>query len=206
MKLELYKNFFKRFIDFILALFGLVVLFPFLIFLVPLISISNKGPFLFRQSRPGRHGKIFKINKFKTMNDKRDSKGKLLSDNERITRIGSFLRLLSLDEIPQLFNVLIGEMSLIGPRPLLTGYLDLYNARQKKRHDVRPGVTGWAQVNGRNSLSWGEKLEMDVWYVENISFPLDLKILILTIFKVFKREGINSSKGITMERFTGNHD
>jgi len=200
----MYKNFFKRVIDFIVALLGFVILSPvFLIVTIGLFFANGGKPFFF-QSRPGKGGKIFKIIKFKTMNDKRDAEGKLLPDAERLTKIGSFVRKTSLDEIPQLINVLKGDMSLVGPRPLLVQYLPLYNEKQKRRHEVRPGITGWAQVNGRNAISWKQKFDYDVWYVDNISFVLDVKIILMTIKKVFKREGISAEGHVTIEPFTGN--
>ena len=188
----MYNNYFKRIIDFIASLIGLVLLFPFLAILSFLLTLANKGKPFFFQIRPGKHEKLFNIIKFKTMTDAKDVHGKLLPDNQRLTRIGSFVRKTSLDEIPQLFNVLKGEMSLIGPRPLLSEYLPLYNDIQKKRHQVRPGITGWAQVNGRNSIGWEEKFILDVWYVNHISFILDFKILLLTIKKVIRSEDINT--------------
>jgi undecaprenyl phosphate N,N'-diacetylbacillosamine 1-phosphate transferase len=166
--------------------------------------IANRGKVFFVPDRPGKNGNIFKLIKFKTMKDQRNPDGNLLPDTMRLTGIGRFIRLLSLDELPQLFNVLKSDMSFVGPRPLLREYLPLYNTRQARRHEVRPGITGWAQVNGRNTLSWEEKFEMDVWYVDNISFMLDMKIIFITIRKVLKREGINSKNAATMERFVGN--
>jgi lipopolysaccharide/colanic/teichoic acid biosynthesis glycosyltransferase len=182
---------------------GLLVVMPFSLLLLPALAFSNRGPVLFIQTRPGLRGKPFRLMKFKTMNDLRDETERLLPDNDRLTGVGRFIRSLSLDEFPQLINVLKGDMSLVGPRPLLPEYLPLYNARQARRHEVRPGITGWAQINGRNTLSWEEKFEMDVWYVDNMSFLLDIKILFLTLLKVLKREGINSGSAATMERFTG---
>lgn len=200
-----YKNFIKRFFDFSIALVGLICLLP--IFMVVTIGlfIANQGKPFFFQERPGKNERIFKIIKFKTMNDKKDENGNLLSDAERLTKIGSFVRKTSLDEIPQLINVLKGDMSLIGPRPLRTYYLPLYSPEQKRRHDVRPGITGWAQVNGRNAISWTKKFEYDVWYVDNISFGLDVKILFLTFKKVFKREGISKEGFVTTEAFNGHN-
>ena len=170
-----------------------------------LLKITNKGNAFFIQNRPGKNGKIFKIIKFKTMTDAKDTNGNLLSDNERLTAIGTFVRKTSLDEIPQLINVLKGDMSLIGPRPLLTDYLHLYNDFQNRRHEVKPGITGWAQVNGRNAISWDKKFELDVYYVEHLSFWLDLKILFLTLKKVIIREGINAEDSATMEPFQGQY-
>ena len=170
-----------------------------------LFFANEKNGIFFVQERPGLKGRIFKMIKFKTMTDERDKEGNLLPDEKRLTRMGRFVRSISLDELPQLFNVLKGDMSLIGPRPLLPQYLPLYSEKQAKRHDVRPGITGWAQVNGRNAISWQRKFEYDVWYVDHLSFVLDMKILFLTIKKVFIREGINSSTSATMELFTGNN-
>src|SRR5690606_11201683 len=201
----MYKDFIKRIIDFSAALLGFLFLSP--IFLVVMIglSIANRGKPFFFQKRPGKNEKIFKIIKFKTMNDKKDLEGNLLSDAERLTTMGSFVRKTSLDEIPQLLNVIKGDMSLIGPRPLLVQYLSLYNEEQKKRHRVRPGITGWAQVNGRDAISWEKKFEFDVWYGENLSFALDMKILFQTLKKVFIREGISQEGQATMEVFKGNN-
>lgn len=200
----MYKSFFKPLFDFIFSLLGLMLLSPlFIIVTVGLYFANNGKPFFF-QLRPGINGKIFRIIKFKTMNDKKDLEGNLLSDGERLTKIGKFVRKTSLDEIPQLLNVLKGDMSIIGPRPLLPEYLPLYNESQRQRHEVKPGITGWAQVNGRNAISWQQKFELDVWYVDNISFWLDLKIVFLTIKKVIIREGINSQGQITTEAFKGN--
>lgn len=199
----IYKKFFKREFDLSISIIVLIFLLPLLVILVFLQLIVQKENIFFTQNRVGLRGKIFKLIKFKTMNDKRDSSGKLLPDSERITKIGRLLRTLSLDELPQLINVLKGDMSLVGPRPLLPEYLPLYNERQARRHEVRPGITGWAQVNGRNNLTWEEKFEMDVWYVDNVSFKLDMKILFLTVIKVLKREGINAGESITMEKFKG---
>lgn len=196
----------KRFIDFTIALLALITLSPLLIVVTVALFVANKGQPFFFQQRPGLNEAIFRIIKFKTMNDEKDAEGQLLPDAERITKVGNFVRQTSLDELPQLINVLKGDMSLIGPRPLLPQYLPLYNEVQKRRHNVRPGITGWAQVNGRNAISWAEKFEHDVYYVDNISFKLDLKILFMTIQKVFAREGISSDTSVTMERFTGNNN
>jgi len=199
----MYKNYLKRIFDFVFSLMGITLLLPiFLIVMVGLFLSNNGKPFFF-QLRPGKNGKVFKIIKFKTMNDKKDSNGNLLSDAERLTAVGSFVRKTSLDEIPQLINVLKGDMSLIGPRPLLVQYLPLYNEHQARRHEVRPGITGWAQVNGRNAISWNQKFDYDVWYVENISFILDCKIFFLTAKKVFIREGISADGHVTIEPFKG---
>lgn len=201
----MYKHFFKRLIDFTLSLIGLIAISPIFIIVWVWLTIANKGAgALFFQERPGKDEKIFKVIKFKTMTDERDASGKLLPDAERLTKVGRFVRSTSLDEIPQLINVIKGDMSLIGPRPLLVQYLPLYNEYQKRRHEVRPGITGWAQVNGRNAISWDQKFEYDIWYVDNISFSLDIKVLFRTIQKVFKREGINSDTSSTMEPFKGN--
>ncbi|HAL64807.1 MAG: Undecaprenyl-phosphate galactose phosphotransferase [Bacteroidetes bacterium 38_7] len=201
----LYRLFFKRLFDLVVALFGLIILSPLFLILWILLSIANTGAgAFFFQERPGKDEKIFKLIKFKTMNDKRDENGNLLPDNERLTTIGRWIRSFSLDEIPQLINVLKGDMSLIGPRPLLVQYLPLYNETQRRRHEVRPGITGWAQVNGRNVISWQQKFDYDVWYVDHVSLSLDFKILMRTIQKVFKREGISSDTNATMEAFKGN--
>ncbi len=200
----MYKVFIKYTIDFFIAFVGLIVLMPILLIALTLLFFENDGKPFFFQLRPGKKGKIFKIIKFKTMNDKKDTKGKLLSDELRLTKIGKFIRKNSLDEIPQLFNVILGDMSLIGPRPLLPEYLSLYDQVQQRRHEVKPGITGWAQVNGRNAISWQQKFELDVWYVDHISFLLDLKIFLLTFKKVIIREGINMEGQVTTERFNGN--
>lgn len=202
----MYKKYIKRILDFLAAFFGLLVLSPIFILVTICLYFANQGKPFFFQLRPGKGGKIFKIVKFKTMNDKTDKAGNLLPDAERITPVGAFVRKTSLDEIPQLINVLKGDMSLIGPRPLLVQYLPLYNAHQARRHEVPPGITGWAQVNGRNAISWQQKFDYDVWYVDNISFALDLKILFLTIKKVFVREGISAEGQATMEVFRGNEN
>ena len=199
----MYKNFFKRVIDFTAALLGIIVLFPVFVVVMIFLYFANDGKPFFFQQRPGKHGKVFKIVKFKTMNDKKDAEGKLLPDDVRLTKAGAFVRKTSLDEIPQLLNVLKGDMSLIGPRPLLTGYLHLYNDFQNRRHEVRPGITGWAQVNGRNAISWDKKFEYDVWYVDHISFLLDCKIILMTIKKVIKSEGINPENAMSTEPFNG---
>lgn len=199
----MYRYFFKRILDFLIALIGFILLTP--IFTIVLISLyfANQGKPFFFQKRPGKNGVIFRIIKFKTMNEKKDSNGILLPDSKRITKIGSFVRKTSLDEIPQLINVLIGDMSLIGPRPLLVEYLPLYSDFQKQRHNIRPGITGWAQVNGRNAISWEQKFEYDIWYVKNANFLLDLKILLLTIKKVLVSEGISQDGEVTMKAFKG---
>jgi undecaprenyl phosphate N,N'-diacetylbacillosamine 1-phosphate transferase len=199
----MYKSFFKRVLDCLAAFFGLVLLSPIFLFVTVGLFFANQGKPFFFQLRPGKDGVIFKIIKFKTMNDKRDVNGNLLPDGDRLTSIGSFIRKTSLDEIPQLINVLKGEMSLIGPRPLLVHYLDLYSDFQSRRHAVRPGITGWAQVNGRNAISWDKKFEYDVWYVDHLSFVLDVKILFKTVLKVVKSEGINAADVATIEPFNG---
>ncbi|MAU25979.1 MAG: hypothetical protein CMH45_01055 [Muricauda sp.] len=200
----MYRLFLKRFLDFIFALCGLLLFLPILLALTMILAIVNKGAPFFFQRRPGKNGKIFTIVKFKTMTDEVDGEGNLLPDFERMTKVGNFVRKYSLDEIPQLISVLRGDMSLIGPRPLLEKYLPLYSEEQFRRHEVRPGVTGWAQVNGRNSISWEEKFKLDVYYVDNLSFLLDMKIFMMTIAKVFRSEGVNNSDTDTMAAFTGN--
>lgn len=200
----MYNLFAKRFIDFILSLIALIMLSPLLLIISSILFFANKGAgVLFYQSRPGMNEKIFKVIKFKSMTEERDNEGNLLPNDKRITPVGKFIRKTSIDELPQLINVLKGDMSLIGPRPLLIDYLPLYSNDQKKRHNVRPGITGWAQINGRNAISWTEKFELDIWYVENMSFKLDLKIILLTILKVIKSENINQTKEVTMYKFNG---
>jgi len=201
----MYKSFFKHIIDFLIAFMALVVLSPILFIVILLLALANKGNPFFFQNRPGKDEQIFKIVKFRTMTNERDENGMLLPDADRLTGIGKFVRKTSIDELPQLINVLMGEMSLIGPRPLLPEYLPIFNEIQKKRHSVRPGITGWAQVNGRNTISWTRKLEYDVWYVENLSFTFDLKILFKTIKKVIISEGINTQNMATTEPFNGNN-
>lgn len=201
----LYSKFLKLLLDFLIAFFILLLFSPLLVLVIVLLLINNKGSIFFLQDRPGRKQKIFKVIKFKTMNDRKDAEGNLLPDHVRLTTLGKFIRSTSLDELPQLINVLKGDMSLIGPRPLLVKYLPLYSKEQARRHDVRPGITGWAQVNGRNAISWEQKFQYDVWYVDNISFLLDIKILWLTLKKVIVREGISSSTSVTMEPFKGNN-
>ncbi len=199
-----YTGSIKPLIDFIVAFLGFLILSPFfLVVIIILLFTNGSNPFFF-QGRPGKNGKIFKLIKFKTMNDKRDSNGSLLPDADRLTAVGSFVRKTSLDEIPQLLNVIKGDMSLIGPRPLLPEYLNLYNESQKRRHDVKPGITGWAQVNGRNAISWQKKFEYDVWYVDHISLGLDCRIVWMTVLKVFRSEGINQNGHATMTKFEGN--
>ena len=199
----MYASFIKRTLDLTIAGIGLIALLPILLFLTGLLFFANRGKPFFTQHRPGKNAKVFKLIKFKSMNDKRDESGKLLPDAKRLTKIGRFVRSTSLDEIPQLFNVLKGDMSLIGPRPLLIKYLDRYTPEQARRHMVKPGITGWAQVNGRNAISWEKRFEYDIYYVDNLSFSLDLKILWLTIKKVIIREGISSASSVTMEEFKG---
>lgn len=200
----MYRLVIKSIIDYCVSLVVLIVLFPVLFGVSVLLFIANDGKPFFFQIRPGKNEQLFKIIKFKTMNDKKDSVGNLLSDAQRLTKIGNFVRKTSLDELPQLLNVLKGDMSLIGPRPLLPEYLPLYNEIQKRRHKVKPGITGWAQVNGRNAISWQQKFDYDVWYVDNLSFVLDCKIVFLTIKKVFKSEGITAENSVSAEAFTGN--
>ena len=202
----MYSLFLKRFIDFVIVFCMLAIIWPILLLVGIWLYFANKGTgVFFIQKRPGKNERIFKVIKFKTMTDKRGIDGKLLSDEERLTEIGKFIRSTSIDELPQLFNVLKGDMALIGPRPLLPQYRPLYSKEQARRHEVRPGITGWAQVNGRNAISWNKKFELDVWYVDHCSFLLDLKIIFLTIKKVFVREGISSDTSATMEPFTGNN-
>ena len=202
----MYKKYIKRILDFIFSLLILIVICPLLIIVSVWLHFANKGAgAFFTQDRPGKDGRVFKLYKFKSMTDERDKQGNLLPDSERLTKVGQFVRKTSLDELPQLWNVLKGDMSFIGPRPLLVQYLPLYNQEQKRRHEVRPGITGWAQVNGRNAISWQQKFDYDVWYVDHISLPLDVKIIFKTIKKVFVREGISSGTSATMEAFTGNN-
>ncbi len=202
----MYASFFKRFFDFLISLVALIVLSPVLLVVTLLLAILNKGagPF-FVQKRPGRGGKIFKLIKFKTMTDERDAEGNLLPDEVRLTKVGKFVRSTSIDELPQLINVLKGDMALIGPRPLLVQYLPLYSPEQMRRHEVRPGITGWAQCHGRNTLSWTEKFKLDVWYVDHLSLKTDLQVIWLTVVSVLKREGISSDTSATMEAFNGNN-
>ncbi|MGX7419735.1 sugar transferase [Carnobacterium gallinarum] len=199
----MYNNFFKRFLDFIVAFILLFLLSPIIFLTYLLIKILLKGPALFKQQRPGKDHKIFTIYKFRTMTDKKNSLGELLPDSERLTGLGKFIRKTSLDELPQLYNVFRGEMSFIGPRPLLIEYLPLYSERQKKRHYIRPGITGWAQVNGRNAISWEQKFEYDIYYIQHLSLLLDMKIIFLTIKKVIISEDINQQGQATVERFKG---
>ena len=196
----MYSHFLKRILDFLIVFCVLVTIWPILLLLIIWLHFANKGAgVFFTQERPGKNGKIFKVIKFKTMTDECDANGDLLPDEQRLTKVGKFIRSTSVDELPQLINVLRGDMALIGPRPLLPQYLPLYNKEQARRHEVRPGITGWAQVNGRNAISWTKKFELDVWYVDHCSFILDLRIIVLTIKKVFVREGISSETSATME-------
>lgn len=196
----------KRILDIVLALILLILLSPIMLIAALMIKIDSKGPILFKQQRPGKDAKVFTILKFRTMLVETEKDGKKLADFERMTKAGSFLRKTSIDELPQLINIIRGEMSFIGPRPLLVEYLQLYSPEQMKRHQVRPGISGWAQVNGRNGLSWEEKFKYDVWYVENLSFLLDLKIVLLTIYNILTRKGINNSSSDTMPFFKGSNE
>jgi hypothetical protein len=202
----MYKKIFKRVIDFILVFCVLAMIWPILLLITVWLHFANKGAgAFFLQERPGKNGKIFKVIKFKTMTDERDTDGNLLPDADRLTKVGKFVRSTSIDELPQLINVLKGDMALIGPRPLLVQYLPLYNKEQVRRHEVRPGITGWAQCNGRNAISWTKKFELDVWYVDHCSLRVDLRILFITLKKVFVREGISQEGQATMEFFTGDN-
>lgn len=200
----MYAKYFKRMLDLILSLMALIILMPLMFFIAILVRIKLGSPILFKQKRPGKNEKIFTLYKFRTMTDKKDEKGNLLPDEQRLTKFGKMLRSTSLDELPEIFNILKGDMSFVGPRPLLVEYLPLYNEEQKRRHDVRPGLTGLAQVSGRNLISWEEKFEDDIRYIANIGFITDVKILFATIGKVFKREGISQENNVTMEKFKGN--
>ena len=200
----MYKNFFKRVIDFVIVLTALLLIWPILLVITIWLHFANKGAgSFFFQERPGKNGKIFKVIKFKTMTDERDAEGNLLPDAERLTKVGKFVRSTSIDELPQLINVLKGDMALIGPRPLLVQYLPLYSKEQARRHEVRPGITGWAQCHGRNAISWTEKFKLDVWYVDHVSLITDIKVIFITIKKVLFREDINSATSATMEYFDG---
>lgn len=202
----MYKHFFKRVIDFTIALVALLVIWPILLIIYIWLTIANKGAgALFYQERPGLHGNIFKVIKFKTMTDERDAEGKLLPDADRLTKVGRFVRSTSIDELPQLINVLKGDMALIGPRPLRVYYLPLYSKEQMRRHDVRPGISGWAQCHGRNAISWKQKFEYDVWYVDHVSLWTDIKVIFITINNVLRRKDINSATSTTMEAFNGNN-
>ena len=202
----MYKHFFKRVIDFTIALVALLVIWPILLIIYIWLTIANKGAgALFYQERPGKDGKIFKVIKFKTMTDERDAEGKLLPDAMRLTKVGKFVRSTSIDELPQLINVLKGDMALIGPRPLLPQYLPLYSKEQMRRHEVRPGISGWAQCHGRNAISWTEKFKYDVWYVDHVSLWTDIKVIFITINNVLRRKDINSATAATMEAFNGSN-
>ncbi len=201
----MYKHFFKRVLDFVLSLIALIILSPIILILTIILFFVNKGNPFFTQDRPGKYEKRIKIIKFKSMLDKRDDKGNLLPDVQRMTKTGVFIRKFSLDELPQLINVLTGDMSLVGPRPLLFKYIPLYSEEQRRRHDVTPGITGWAQVNGRNSIEWNAKFKYDVYYVDNLTFMFDMKILFMTFKKVVSREGVNQSDERPMMPFTGNN-
>ncbi len=202
----MYKCFFKRFLDIILSLIALFVFSPFLLIVMAWLYYANKGAgVFFFQDRPGLHGKIFKVIKFKTMTDERDKDGNLLPDKIRLTKVGQFIRSTSIDELPQLINVVKGDMALIGPRPLLPEYLPLYSKEQARRHDVRPGITGWAQCHGRNSISWTDKFKLDIWYVDHVSFINDLIVIWLTLKSVLKRQGISSATSVTTEAFNGHN-
>jgi len=201
----MYKIIFKRILDLILAFLALIILLPLIVIIFILLLTANQGSPLFFQNRPGKNNKIFRLIKFKTMNDRRDIEGNLFPDHQRLTKAGRFVRAASLDELPQLFNVIKGDMSLVGPRPLLVKYIPLYSPTQARRHEVRPGITGWAQVNGRNAISWEQKFEYDVWYVDHVSFGLDCKIIWKTLVNVIRRKGINASENTTMESFKGSN-
>lgn len=201
----MYRKVIKRIIDLLAGLIAFLVLSPIFLLVVLLLAFANKGKVFFTQRRPGKAGGIFSVVKFRTMNDARDARGELLPDAQRLTTVGRFVRKTSLDEIPQLLNVIKGDMSLVGPRPLLVEYLELYNQEQKRRHEVRPGITGWAQVNGRNAISWKEKFAYDVWYVDHLTFGLDVRILFMTLIKVLKAEGISGRGVETAERFNGSN-
>ena len=195
----------KRFFDFFCSIISILILLPFLTILAILVRKCLGSPIIFKQKRPGKNGVPFMLYKFRTMKEDKDNNGDLLPDDKRLTGVGKLLRSTSIDELPEFWNVLKGDMSLVGPRPLRMQYLDRYTPEQARRHDVRPGITGWAQVNGRNAITWEEKFKLDVWYVDNQSFLLDLKILIITIFRVLKQEGINQAKHVTMRKFNGNN-
>lgn len=203
----MYKHFIKRILDFTIVFCALLILWPILLLITIWLHFANKGAgAFFFQDRPGKYGRIFKVIKFKSMTDERDKDGNLLPNEQRITKVGTFIRKTSIDELPQLFNVLKGDMALIGPRPLRVDYLPIYNKNQARRHEVRPGITGWAQVNGRNAISWTKKFEYDVWYVDHLSFVLDVKIVYMTIMKVIKRSDINAGEDIVgVEKFNGHN-
>lgn len=202
--IRMYRSLVKYLLDLVVSLIGFILLLPVFVLVTFVLAIANNGEPFFLQSRPGKNARIFRVVKFKTMNNKKDEKGNLLPDVQRLTPVGRFVRKTSIDEIPQLLNVIKGDMSLVGPRPLLVDYLPLYNEQQRRRHEVRPGITGWAQVNGRNAIDWEKKFNYDVWYVDHCSFSLDVKILWMTILKVIQSEGINSATAATMEKFRGN--
>lgn len=202
----MYKHCFKRLIDFTIALIALLIIWPILLVIYIWLTIANKGAgAFFFQERPGLHGKIFKVIKFKTMTDERDAEGNLLSDADRLTKVGKFVRSTSIDELPQLINVLKGDMALIGPRPLLVQYLPLYSKEQARRHEVRPGISGWAQCHGRNAISWTEKFRLDVWYVDHCTLWTDIKVIFITLKKVLVRDGISAEGQATMEAFNGHN-
>lgn len=205
MKFKPYRDFFKRGVDIFGVFAGLVLTSPVWVVCVPLLAISNRGKVFFVQERPGRNGKLFKLLKFKTMTDERDADGNLLPDEQRLTKVGRFVRSMSFDELPQIFNILKGEMSLIGPRPLLPEYLPLYSERQAHRHDVRPGITGWAQCHGRNALTWAEKFEFDLWYIEHISLLTDAKVFFTTAKNVFARKDVTPEESYEIEKFNGHN-
>ena len=202
-KVGFYEKYIKRLLDFTLSFLALIVLSPVLLVTAVLVRIKLGSPIIFHQERPGKSEKIFRLYKFRSMTDERDENGNLLPDDQRLTRFGQILRSTSLDELPELWNILRGDMSIVGPRPLLVKYLPLYNEEQRHRHDVRPGLTGWAQANGRNAISWEEKFKLDVWYVQHISFWVDVKVIFMTVKKVFCRDGISSETSVTMEEFSG---
>ena len=202
-KVGFYEKYIKRLLDFTLSLLALIILSPVLLVTAILVRIKLGSPIIFHQERPGKSEKIFRLYKFRSMTDECDENGDLLPDDQRLTRFGQILRSTSLDELPELWNILRGDMSIVGPRPLLVKYLPLYNEEQRHRHDVRPGLTGWAQANGRNAISWEEKFKLDVWYVQHISFWVDLKVIFMTVKKVFCRDGISSETSVTMEEFSG---
>lgn len=200
----MYKSYFKRFFDFIFSLLALICLSPVLLIVTIWLHFANKGArAFFTQERPGKNAKLFRVVKFKTMTDEKDADGKLLPDAQRLTKVGKFVRATSIDELPQLWNILKGDMSFIGPRPLMPKYLPLYSSSQMRRHEVRPGISGWAQTHGRNEISFTKRFELDVWYIDHLTFWLDIKILFLTVYKIFKREGISAEGHVTMEPFNG---
>ncbi len=202
-KVGFYEKYIKRLLDFTLSFLALIILSPVLLVTAVLVRIKLGSPIIFHQERPGKSEKIFRLYKFRSMTDECDENGNLLPDDQRLTRFGQILRSTSLDELPELWNILRGDMSIVGPRPLLVKYLPLYNEEQRHRHDVRPGLTGWAQANGRNAISWEEKFKLDVWYVQHISFWVDVKVIFMTVKKVFCRDGISSETSVTMEEFSG---